>query len=156
MDRSVATRILFILVLGGLLGGQMVHYATSDNASPYPEAEALDRDYDRYVGQLFYGWTDVVASTADGLVVETGDVRLTVRDTTVAARPGDVLQVYGTLAPDRSVVPHRLVVSTQSHLRYLYGISLVAALLTAGLGLRHWRFDRETLAFVPREDDARA
>lgn len=120
MDRSGVRRFLFGCLLLGLLGAQLVHYGASPAGSPsYPGADALERNPDRHVGAEFYDWTHVVGRSPDGLVVRTGDIRLTVVDPTVTARPGDVLQVYGTLASERRVIPTRLVVSDWENLRYL-------------------------------------
>lgn len=157
MVRSGSNRLLLGCLLLVLVGAQLVHYGASPEGSPgYPDADALERDYDRFLGDPIYAWTEVVRRSSAGLVVRTGDVRLTVVGARPGVRPGDTVQVYGRLQPDHRVTPYKLVVSERSHLYYLYAISVVAAILTVALGHARWRFDRRTLAFVPRggDDDA--
>lgn len=157
MDRDGSKRLLLGCLLLVLLGAQLVHYGASPEGSPaYPGADALERDYDRFLGDPIYAWTEVVRRSSAGLVVRTGDVRLTVVGSGTVARPGDTVQVYGRIAPDHRVTPERLVVSERSHLHYLYAISVLAAMLTAALGHVRWRFDRRRFTFVPREGDGDA
>lgn len=152
MQRGVVARLLFLGILTIALVAMAVHYgASAPRHEPYPTGEDITRDYSAHIGERVYFWSRVVRTTPDRLVVRTGSLTLSV-ETPTTADPGDVAQVYGTLRNDRRVDARRVVVSKRGEMRYMYAISGLAGLLTAGLFLRSWRFDPRMLSFRSRKD----
>ncbi|MFB6299023.1 MAG: hypothetical protein ABEH65_02045 [Halobacteriales archaeon] len=144
--------------LVALLAGMFVHYgAVADAHHPSPTAAELRADYASHVGEQLYVWAQVIDRDADGITVRIGSppdgVVLSVPTTRSDIDSGDVIQLYGTIRPNRIVDPDRIVVSDRTGLTRLYAISAVAAIGTAVVFLRSWRFDRSRLVFAPREDD---
>lgn len=152
MQRRVAARLLFLVVLAILLAAMAVHYgATAPDRDPYAGTDDLVGDYRAHVGEEVYVWGRVVRAAPDAIVVRSGSLALTV-ETAATAAPGDVVQVYGTLRPDRRVDARRVVVSEREYMRSMYAISGVAGLLTAALFVRSWRIDPRSLSIRPRGD----
>lgn len=146
-------RVAFATVLVAVLLLMTVHYGAVD-ARHDRRALGVHRvtDYDEHVGETAFVWGRVVRSEGETLVVRVSSQTLSVR-TDSAAPPGSAVQIYGRLEPGRVVAPERVIVSRSSALGYLYAVSAVGGLLAAAAFLRTWRFDRDRLAFVPREGD---
>lgn len=152
-------RLALAAALVALLCGSFVHYdIAEDRTDPYPETERLVTDYDAHVGErtLLFG---TVQSVTDGTLVidvdsDAGTVTMTVPDADADVRPGGVVQVYGTLEPDRTIRPERTVVvnGDGGAELYKYAVSAVGALAVVGLFGRHWRLDTEAWALEVRED----
>ncbi|MFB6149810.1 MAG: hypothetical protein ABEJ48_09110 [Halobacteriales archaeon] len=144
--------------LAVLLVGMFVHYgAVAPAHDPSPTAAELRADYASHVGDSLYVWADVIDRDADHVTVQFGSppdgIVLSVRTTRADIDRGDVIQLYGTLRPNRVVVPDRIVVSDRTGLTGLYTVSVIAAVGTAAAFLRSWRFDRSQYGFVPRDGD---
>lgn len=64
--------------------------------------------------------------------------------------PGDQVWLYGTVGSDGSIDAMESIVRDPWELTYMYGVSVVAAVLIAGRFVRDWRFSRERWGFEPR------
>jgi hypothetical protein len=148
-----ARRVAAAVVLLAAVAGACVHYeVVAEDELPYPSDEAVAGAYDAYVGQDVYYWTTVQRSTADGVVIATDYFDLHLREPVPRAKPGDVLQVYGTLRPGHEVTAERVVRSPQTNRQWMYGVSGVAAALALAALFRRWRVDWRTLTLEPREE----
>ncbi|MBV0900426.1 hypothetical protein [Haloarcula salina] len=151
-------RALVALVLLAGLGGLAVHAdVTGDDRWPYPGPEALESDYDRYVDQRTFVTGSVAAVDGTEMTVEadTPNSVLRLRVTGVAApvEPGGVVQVYGTIRPDRTIAAERVEVVNSSFGAelYKYGASAVGALGFLMLFFRYWRPDTDTWTLEARD-----
>lgn len=139
------------LALVALAVGFGVQFNGSD---AYPDADAIDANYDAHVGETVHLWAGVVGERDGRLVVAVGSLRLQVTDPQPSAvEAGDLIQVYGELRPNRRLETRAYHVQTPDDRRYMYGVSLVGVTLTAAAFLRRWRVDLDRWQFVPREDD---
>jgi hypothetical protein len=150
-------RVLALTVLVFVFSGLMLHYG---GAAPQHELtrESIVKlqSPDAHVGETVHVWADVQRND-DALVVRVGDgTGTTVTGAETTAQPGDSIQIFGTIQPDGTVAAQRVVVSEQSSLRRLYGVSAGALALTVLVFVRSWTVDLRRLAFVPREDDTDA
>ena len=119
----------------------------------YPDAGAIDADYDAHVGETVHLWGTVTA-TDGGVEVTAGTLSVRVTDPgpdEVAV--GDQIQVYGRLAPDRRLVTTASDVQSPDALRAMYGVSILGIAVAGGAFLRRWRVDTDRWAFVPREGE---
>ena len=128
--------------------------AQFNGTDAYPDAGAIDADYDAHVGETVHVWGEVTA-TDDGRVVVTADsLSLRVTDPTAAdVEVGDQVQVYGELAPDRRLVTVAYDVQSPDSLNAMYAVSVAGIALAGGAFLRRWRVDLDRRAFVPREGE---
>lgn len=149
MHPIVRIGLVVVLVAGSV--GAAVHYADERRArASYVDGAELAEEGEAVVGERAYLWTDVVAVTDAGVVVETGGREVLITGVTATVEPGDVLQVYGVVeSPDR-VAADRTVVAEPVGVRYMFAVSTLAALLVAGTVLRHWRPDVRTLTLRRR------
>ncbi|ELY93780.1 hypothetical protein C483_03854 [Natrialba hulunbeirensis JCM 10989] len=155
-------RLLAILLLLALLFGLMV-WAGASPAEPMeqpgPDETDVPQDRAAYVGS---------AVTLGGEVVSTEPVVIATRasgygqftivgadDTLVTTggplESGDQLTAYGTLEDESTLVAERTVTRQSNEMQYMYAVSLLGGLWVVGRFACGWRFDRERLAFVPRE-----
>ena len=111
-----------------------------NGSDAYPDPEAVDANYDAYVGETVHIWGEVTAVT---LRVE-GSLPPDIA-------PGDGVQVYGTLTSDRRVVSASHHAQSSEAIGRMYLVSVVGIALAAGAFLRRWRVDTHRWAFVPRE-----
>jgi hypothetical protein len=154
--RGAAVAVLLVALCGLFVAGGA---GWPTPTSPPPSYEELDRNYDAHVGE---------AVEVSGTVVETDPVvaefgydagvfgEETYRLELANAPPveeGDDVLVYGELRPDRTVAvdAERSVVREPWEGRYMYGVSLLAALLVAARLVDGWRFRPLELRIVPRE-----
>jgi len=155
VERRTVRRLLILVGLCLAAGMLVVGFGAGFNGTDaYPDAGAIDADYDAHVGETLHVWGDVTA-IEDGHVVVTADT-LSLRVT--APGPGDVsvgdqIQAYGRLTPDRRLVTTAYDVQSPAALRNMYAVSIVGIGLAGGAFLRRWRVDTDRWAFVPREDD---
>lgn len=151
MVEQRVTRIALAVVLLAALALLFVDYsAHAADHDPYPTDEQIGTDYETYVGEPAYVWVDVVAVGTDSFEVENDNVELTVGAPPGRIKPGDVVQVYGTLEPGGVIDPERVVISKQDNRTYMFAVSALACLLTAGLFVREWTIDGRTLTIRPR------
>jgi hypothetical protein len=152
-------RVGLVVLLVVVLFGTFVHYdAAEDEHDPYPAEEQLAQEYDTHVGEraLLFGTVQSVADKRLVIRVES-DVRpfeMTVPDGSVDVEPGGVVQVYGTLEPERTIRPTQIAVvnRTGGSNLYKYGVSAVGALLVAVLFFRYWTIDTDEWTFEVRTD----
>jgi hypothetical protein len=120
----------------------------------YPDAGAIDADYDAHVGETVHIWGTVTATDEGQVVVSAGTLSLRVTEPPPeAVAVGDQIQVYGRLAPGRRLVTTASDVQSPEAIRNMYGVSLVGIALAGGAFLRRWRVDTDRWAFVPREGE---
>jgi hypothetical protein len=150
---SGRARLLAGLALAVVCLGLVVGYGLQFNGTTaYPNATAIDANYDQRVGDRVHLWTTVV-DERDGWVVLGAD-RLRLRATAPppsAVTPGDQVQVLGRLAPDRRFETTAAHVQSSGRVTYMYGVSLVGGVVAAAAFLRRWRVDPTGWRFVPRE-----
>lgn len=150
-------RVVSVVVLLSTLAGLCVHYgAVAAEKDPYPTGAQLASEYDQHIGDEYYEWVTVEQVDADSFsfaVQSSPPVLITVTERPAGVNPGDVVQVYGTVAPDRRLVPTRLIESDRSNLRALYLVSAVAVLLTGSITRRYWRLHTTDWGLVPREPE---
>lgn len=151
-------RVALVALLLSALGVLFVHAdLTEDERQPYPDAEDLTSEYDRYVGERVLVFGTVTDVTDDGLTIESKadgvTVSLRVTDTRTAVEPGGVVQVYGTLEPDRQISAEQIEVVNDSRFAelYKYGASALGALGFLVLFFRSWRIDRASWTVVRRD-----
>jgi hypothetical protein len=156
---KLRTRVLLAVALVGLVFAMGVHYDSAEEEHwPYPDADRLAAEYDRYVGEraLLFGTVESVSDGTARLSVEhaTGSFPLTVRAFDADAEPGGVVQVLGQLESDRAMTAEAVAVvnPSGSSLVYKYGTSLVGAALVLVVFFRYWRVDWESLSLEVRED----
>lgn len=149
-ERQVA-RLVSLVGLLVLLAMLFVHYGAHYQAqNPYPSVEQLHADYDAHVGEPFHRWMVVEEVHDESFVATDAGLSLAVRTDVPGLKPGDVVQVYGPLGPDRTIQPERVVVSDHRNRTYMFAVSGFAALLTVGLVAREWTVDLDALCLTPR------
>ncbi|WP_227014852.1 hypothetical protein [Natronorubrum aibiense] len=155
------SRLLAAVVLVALVAGCLVWAGTTPDPleSQYPDETSVTPSPEAYVGE------QVVLG---GFVVETDPVVIATRAsgygrfTLVGANDelqnadgpltmGDQVTAFGTLEDESTLVVERTTTRESSETAYMLLASAVGGLWVAGRFLRGWRFDRTTLAFVPRE-----
>lgn len=154
----VWVRVVIMLVLCLTLGGLFVHAAvTEDKWTPYPDAADLSSGYDSYVGQQLMVFGTVTEASDDEMEIKAESDRKTitlrVTGTRTVVEPGGVVQVYGTLEPDRTIAAERVEVVNSSRWSefYKYGASAIGALGFLLLFVRYWRIDRDTWTLEARD-----
>jgi len=148
-----------VVVLLAAVGGLCVHYdATFDDNAPYPSTDDLATDYEHYVGEetLVFGDVERVDAEAERATVrvdsDEGEFELVVESFTERPQPGGVVQVYGTLEANYTMVATNVAVVNPAGVSkaYKYAVSVVGSVLVLVLFFRHWRVDTEGLAFELR------
>lgn len=149
VQRLVVGGVLCLCCLGLVVGFGHVF----EGSSAYPDAVAIDANYDDRVGDRVHLWGVVAGEEAGRVVVRVGPLRLRVSEPPPSAvAPGDGIQIYGRLDPGERFETTAYHVQSSGRVVYMYGVSVVGGLVAAGAFLRRWRIDRERWAFVPRED----
>lgn len=152
----LAVRLAVTVLAVGLVFGMGVHYDVADDSHwPYPDADDLAEDYDAHVGErtLLFGTVKSVDASADRATIRvehtTGAFTLTVTGFEAEVDFGGTVQVLGRLAPDNSLAAERVVVVNPSGGAELlkFGLSGLGALFVLLAFFRHWRIERESLAF---------
>ncbi len=157
-------RVLAAFVLGALLVGSLVWVgatAADPLESPYPDETEVTPEPEAYVGEQVVLGGFVVDT--DPVVIATrasGHGRFTLVDADDhlqnAAGPLDVddrVDAFGTLEDESTLVVERTTTRQPSETAYMYVVSAIGGLWVVGRFVRGWRFDRSTLAFVPRRRD---
>ncbi|MFB6087755.1 MAG: hypothetical protein ABEJ85_04475, partial [Haloarculaceae archaeon] len=126
---------VFVLLCGAVFGLGVYHDVADDAHEPYPTGEAIKTDYSAHVGErvlLFGTVTDETGATAR-IRVDTaaGPLSMRVVPFDAAVREGGVVQVYGTLAPDRTVRATNVAVVNPagSSKLFKYGVSAIGAVV---------------------------
>ncbi|MFB6224690.1 MAG: hypothetical protein ABEH86_13595 [Haloarcula sp.] len=155
---QIWVRAAIVLALCLVLSGLFVHAeVTEDARSPYPDAEDLTTEYNTYLGQkaLIFG---TVTETSEGVMTirsesDGKEITLQVTGADLAVEPGGVVQVYGTLKPDRTITAERIKIVNSSRWAelYKYGTSAVGALGFVVLFFRYWRIDSTTWTLEGRD-----
>lgn len=151
-------RLALGLVLAAALGGAFVHYGASyEQQWPYPTQTELGEDYDAHLGQETLVFGTVESNTETGLRIRvdtaSGPLSMRVPDARVDVRPGGVVQVYGTVAPDSVLDAENVAVvngAGDAEL-YKYAVSAVAALAILVGFFRYWTVDTDAWAFEVRD-----
>jgi len=153
-------RGVLALVLVGAVFGLCVHYDGATDRWSSPSVEEIDGEYDRHVGEtvLLFGIVENVDRNADTATVRVehdgGEFEMVLTEFDADTEPGNIVQAYGTLEPDRRMTVRETVVVTESSgaERYKFGVSVLGAALILLLFFRHWRIDLDSLAFEVRDD----
>lgn len=154
MRTSVAVRLLVVCLMLASAVGLLVQYERAEDAhTEYPTIAELESDYDGHVGSSHYFWGEVEATTANGFVTSYYEMRFEVVDSDADVRVGDTVQVYGVVRPERTIAAERVVRSDPGGRTYMFAVSGVAALLTAGVFARRWEFDRRTWSLRGRQSE---
>ena len=128
--------------------------AQFNGTDAYPDATAIDADYDAHVGEAVHIWGEVTATDGRRVVVTADTLSLRVTEPAAGeVAVGDQIQVYGRLAPDRQLLTTAYDVQSPDALRSMYAVSIVGITLAAGSFLRRWRVDTDRWAFAPREGE---
>lgn len=152
-DISLWVRGFGVFVLLCALGGLFVGAGAFEATPFYPDNEALVDEYDDHVGEK--AAIDGAVVSTDPLVIEVGtdldSIEITVSGVEETATPGDRVVLFGTVEPDRTIEAHNVIVREPWEIQYLYAISLGGGFWVLGRFINGWRFDRNAMAFVPRE-----
>lgn len=155
-------RLFAGVLLLGLLSGSLLWAGTTPEdplSSPYPDEAEVTPSPESYVGeQVRLGGivvdTDpvVIATRASGYgrftVVGAEDHRLNADG---PLERSDRVTAVGTLEDESTLAAERVMTGGAAETRAMIVVSFVGGLWVAGRFVRDWRFDRSTLAFVPRE-----
>jgi len=141
---------LVVLLLAAAAGSTVAYADGMEHHYPYVDGDRMADDGAAHAGERAYLWTHVVSLTDEGVLVRTEGVEILVTGVETSVSPGDVLQVYGTVESENRVAADRTVRSDPVGIRYMFGISGVAALLVGATLLRHWRPDVRTLTLRRR------
>jgi hypothetical protein len=156
-----AVRVFVAVLLLAVVAGAGVHYDIAGQTHwPYPTNNELAEAYDPAVGEqaLLFGEVQSVDATDNTAVItvvhDTGEFDLRVTNLDATVDPGGTIQVYGTLQPEYTIAAQSTVVVNPagSSTTYKYAVSALGALLILAAFFRQWRFDRDSLGFVPRGD----
>jgi hypothetical protein len=144
-----------------LLAGMCVHYeSVRQQYNPYPTQGQLADNYAEYMGDEYYEWKTIVETRPEAMFFtvksETSEIRVSVPEKPTGVTEGDVVQIYGTIEPDRRVSPTQLVVSERTRLNYLYLVSAIGVAVTALVGRQRWRINFSKLTIEPRHEDSDA
>lgn len=151
---------LLLLATGGLC----VQYASADLYA-YPSTDAIDSNPDADAGTQVFLFGEVRNINGDDLAVVgtldgSPEREFTVTNVDSSVRDqirieGNAIQVYGTLSPESSTIAaDRIVVDFRNTADriYVYGTSLIGALLAITLFFGQWRITIRPFGFEPRRD----
>ena len=155
-------RLGAVAIVLGLTLGLCVHYgATYDENWPHPTGDQLAKEPGGWDGEhvLLVGVVETSDENRFTMRVETdaGDVArvVEVRETSVDAERGGIVQVFGELT-EQGTVQHAdrlvVVVAQPGYRPSKFGISGLGLLLAGGFFLRYWRIDPRERAITARGD----
>ena len=156
-------RLLGLGVLVGLLGGCVVGFGSvtpTPVVGDYPDEASLAVNPDGYVGE-YVQVTGTVVRTDPVVIEETysvwvgdryrhGTVRLRIAGLDRSVRPGQSLQVYGTVRPDGSVQARTSVYVPAKNQLYMYVVSALAGLWVLLRLVRGWTMSVTDIALYRR------
>jgi hypothetical protein len=159
MDRSIAARLLALVVLLAALGGLLVWHGSlnpAPEAGAFPGTDEIAADADEYVGErVTVGGriveTDPVVIAAEYGVGEELRIGITDPPPSVTVRKGATLRVHGDLVDARTVRARNAFVVPNWGAWYGWTISFLAGLWVLGRIVRYWRFDRTGWGLRRRE-----
>ncbi|WP_265110681.1 hypothetical protein [Halosolutus halophilus] len=134
--------------------------ASDETLNAYPDEDQVGPAPEAYVGESVVLSGTVVAT--EPVVIETryhdvsrqftlDHAATAVRNTNDPIEVGDRITAFGTLAEPSTLATERAIARAPWEFQYMYLVSFLGGCLALGSFLRHWRFDRARLAFVPRE-----
>ncbi len=157
-------RIALISILLLTTGGLCVQYASAD-LYDYPSTEAIDStpNVDEDTQVFLFGEVQSINGEKlemDGTLAGSPEQTFAVTGVDAAVRnkvelAGNAIQVYGTVDSDGATIAADRIVVDFRHTRdriYVYGSSLLGALVGITVFLRHWRVNIRELGFEPRRD----
>ncbi|WP_247730637.1 hypothetical protein [Halovivax limisalsi] len=150
---------ILLIALGGLFVGSGM-LSPGSAANSFPSEEQVGQQPTDYIGQQVFLKGDVVET--DPIVIEVkhdaGSTTISVRGATDALQPGsgsidrgDEVSAFGTLTGPSTLVAERTLTREPWEAWYMYAVSFFGGLWVLGRFVTQFRFDRETLAFVPRD-----
>jgi len=154
---SHRSRAIVLIILLILLLSLFIWYGS---LSPDPDKgrfagnDELVEDYERYLDEKVEVSGEVIETDPVTIEIESGDrtIELKIVDLQEEPDQGDRLSVFGTAGENKTIHVQNAMIRPFWRYGYMYGISLVGA---AWVGLRligGWRFDKEKIAFEPRND----
>jgi hypothetical protein len=151
--RITAFLILFI-TLGGLFvgAGTLTADPTMNN---YPDEDDVVENPDAYLGDEVVFSGTVVGTDPVTVEVEPdtgGTFQATFENVDRPVSIEDEITAFGTLREGHTLAVERAIVRAPWELYYMYIVSFIGGLWVLVRILRYWRFDSESLAFVPKED----
>lgn len=160
MNRRIRLLAAGVLLVGTL--GLCVHYgATHEAGWPYPTGEQLATDYASHVGERVLVFGEVRSVNEKGVVVRvlhspgefTTDLVVVGEEAEALAEvgPGDAVQIYGTLEPDRRMDAEAVVVERdRGETLYALVASLAGIAVAVVSTTRHWRVNARELRIEAR------
>jgi len=164
MIESRKSRLATLCVLFAVLAVLLFWFGIPTSPNPeqgrFPTADDVAADGDIYVGQHVQVTgtvvrTDPVAVDADyeywtGRRYRTGTLEFTVTELTTMVRPGQTLQVYGSLRDGRTIEATSSSVRPVVNRQFMYGVSALAGVWVLARLVNGWTVDRDEFAFEPR------
>ncbi len=152
-----AARFIAISVLLVALFGMFVFYGAAEPApehNDYPGEDDLATNYEQYVDQQVELGGTVVETEPMTIAIETdsGTDEYVVQNVPDADHNQE-LRLFATVHPDNTLEAQNTIVRDSWERTYMYAISVLAALWVVARAHRHWRFDIQEWAFVPRTQD---
>ncbi|EMA08277.1 hypothetical protein [Haloferax denitrificans] len=156
--QRVAGVVVLLLCLGGLLVwfGSL---APNPAVGAYPGDDELGANYDAYLDEPVAVGGTVIEVEPLTIVVEYGageviELRLVDEDSQLTASHGDHVTLFGTVKPDRTIlVEHAYAVPGGQYL-YMYLVSFGGGLWVLARLIRTWRFDWDTWALIPDDENS--
>jgi hypothetical protein len=159
LDSPPARGAAVLALVFALCGLFVLAGTDSTGARSSPSTAALDANYEAHVGEPIETGASVVETDPtvveieyDAGVFDERTYRLRLEGAPPAG-VGDEIYLYGELRPDRTVAVDRdrSVVRSPWEPRYMYGVSIVAAVFVVVALANGWRLRPRTLSLVPRE-----
>lgn len=158
-------RLLAVGVLCGALAGLMVWFGTlgpNPQLNHFLEAGHLAVDQTSHVGERAQVIGPVVDTDPVVIAAEysirvdgryrTGTIRITITGLSQSVSPGQRLQVYGIVRPDRTIQATRTVAVPATNFLFMYGISALAGLWVLARLLMGWTVAWDEFAIHRRSD----
>jgi hypothetical protein len=169
MLETRARRALAVLILLVVLAGAAFQFGTvgaDPRLGAYPGGDTLGADTAQYVGEAVevdgtVVRTDPVVLSVgyarwDGERYRTGTARYRITGLDRTVRPGQAVEVYGTVQPDGSIRASESVVVPVGNLRYMYLVSFLAGLWVLTRIVRGWTVAWDEFALRRRSRPLRA
>lgn len=148
MRRVIIIGILLLTLTTGCVG-----YGVRYNGSEaYVNASEISANYPSHIGESVHIWGEVIAEDGGTVIIESGNLRLQVTEpATSDVQPGDSIQVYGALQPDRKLTTVSYYTQSPVDQQYMYIVSLFGVVVAIVSFLRRWRVDITNARFEPRK-----
>lgn len=148
MGRVIVISILLLTLTAGCVG-----YGVRYNGSEaYVNSSEISANYPSHIGESVHIWGGIIAEEGGTVIIKSGNLRLQVTEpATSDVQPGDSIQVYGVLQPDRQLTTVSYHTQSPVDKQYMYIVSLFGVVLAIASFFRRWRVDITNARFVPRK-----